>query len=290
VPPNGSPSGGRGRYDLETGFYFLRNRYYDPAAGRLTQEDPIGYGGGGNVYAYGNGSPLTGRDPSGTRMDAEMYEGCHNCHDLDAGSYDALDYMMGGGDGWDLSALTAWDMMTMIETEADHKAYEDAANAQLKAAGIDPKDAKPLDQGDYDKLMTDLTRSTGLVQSTNFQGGPGLPAWSSALNSLVAVINGGHFVEWEREFTFGGQTIQTNCNRSMCDNPAYTGSDGSHYFAFVNPLVFLYSESRIVNMAFHEFGHMNGLSDCASAGSISTFAYARDYTGVNYAPPPGSCP
>jgi len=95
------------RYDLETGFYFLRNRYYDPAAGRFTQEDLIGYGGGGNVYAYGSGSPLTGRDPAGTRMDGEMYEPCHHCRDLDALSSD--DGSGWGGQDWiDGFVTLAW--------------------------------------------------------------------------------------------------------------------------------------------------------------------------------------
>jgi RHS repeat-associated protein len=55
-------------YDSETGLYFFRARYYDPSVRRFVQEDPIGYGGGGNVYAYGNGGPLEGRDPGGMEM------------------------------------------------------------------------------------------------------------------------------------------------------------------------------------------------------------------------------
>ena len=52
-------------YDPETGFYFLRARYYDPTVGRFTQEDPIGFAGGSNLYAYVEGQPLEARDPSG---------------------------------------------------------------------------------------------------------------------------------------------------------------------------------------------------------------------------------
>jgi RHS repeat-associated protein len=60
-------------YDAETGWYFFRSRSYDPAARRFVQEDAIGYAGSSNVYAYGDGAPLDGRDPSGLMMDAIAY-------------------------------------------------------------------------------------------------------------------------------------------------------------------------------------------------------------------------
>ena len=56
-------------FDAETGWYFFRSRSYDPTARRFVQEDAIGYAGSSNVYAYGDGAPLDGRDPSGLRMD-----------------------------------------------------------------------------------------------------------------------------------------------------------------------------------------------------------------------------
>jgi len=52
-------------YDAETGWYFHRSRYYDPKARRFVQEDPIGYAGGRNVYAYVSGRVLERTDPSG---------------------------------------------------------------------------------------------------------------------------------------------------------------------------------------------------------------------------------
>jgi RHS repeat-associated protein len=55
-------------WDGETGFYFHRSRYYDPQAQRFVQEDPIGYEGGPNLYAYVGGQPLTVRDPSGLKL------------------------------------------------------------------------------------------------------------------------------------------------------------------------------------------------------------------------------
>jgi RHS repeat-associated protein len=50
-----------------TGFPFLHvgHRYYDPAIGRFLQRDPIGIGGGFNVYAYVGNVPTAIPDPSG---------------------------------------------------------------------------------------------------------------------------------------------------------------------------------------------------------------------------------
>jgi len=43
----------------------MRNRYYDPATGRFTQEDPIGLAGGLNLYGFAGGDPINFSDPFG---------------------------------------------------------------------------------------------------------------------------------------------------------------------------------------------------------------------------------
>jgi RHS repeat-associated protein len=48
-----------------SGQLFRRNRYYDPASGRFTQEDPIGLAGGLNVYGFAKGDPVNFSDPFG---------------------------------------------------------------------------------------------------------------------------------------------------------------------------------------------------------------------------------
>ena len=40
------------QYDEETGLYYNRYRYYDPAQRRYITEDPIGLRGGWNIYQY----------------------------------------------------------------------------------------------------------------------------------------------------------------------------------------------------------------------------------------------
>jgi len=54
------------RFDLETGLYYYRARYYDPDTGRFLQTDPIGYGDGINWYNYCGNNPLNFTDPSGS--------------------------------------------------------------------------------------------------------------------------------------------------------------------------------------------------------------------------------
>ncbi len=39
-------------FDAETGLHYNRHRYYDPDAGRFIHQEPIGLGGGENLYLY----------------------------------------------------------------------------------------------------------------------------------------------------------------------------------------------------------------------------------------------
>ena len=61
----------RGYYfDTETGFYFLKTRYYDPEIGRFMTIDDLSYLdpdsiNGLNLYAYCNDNPVMGYDPNG---------------------------------------------------------------------------------------------------------------------------------------------------------------------------------------------------------------------------------
>jgi RHS repeat-associated protein len=54
-------------FDLETGIYEYRMRYYDPSIGRFISEDPIGFKGGVDFYAYVNNRPINLADPTGLK-------------------------------------------------------------------------------------------------------------------------------------------------------------------------------------------------------------------------------
>jgi len=47
------------------GLLYMRARYYDPKIGRFLSEDPSGFDGGLNLYAYTGNSPMMRVDPSG---------------------------------------------------------------------------------------------------------------------------------------------------------------------------------------------------------------------------------
>jgi RHS repeat-associated protein len=53
--------------DAGVELYYMRNRWYEPKTGRFLSEDPIGFGGGVNQYAFGGSDPVDGRDPLGLR-------------------------------------------------------------------------------------------------------------------------------------------------------------------------------------------------------------------------------
>jgi RHS repeat-associated protein len=50
----------------ETGYVYMRSRYYDCGSGRFISEDPAGLDGGLNAYEYVGDSPINDRDPSGS--------------------------------------------------------------------------------------------------------------------------------------------------------------------------------------------------------------------------------
>ena len=67
-------------YDMETGLYYFRNRYYLPTAGRFIQKDPIEYlSTTSNYYAYASNNPVSRTDPLGLFEGAAEWFRSDNC-------------------------------------------------------------------------------------------------------------------------------------------------------------------------------------------------------------------
>ena len=54
-----------------TSLLYRRNRFYDPASGQFTQQDPLGLGGGMNVYGFAAGDPVNFGDPFGLSCEGQ---------------------------------------------------------------------------------------------------------------------------------------------------------------------------------------------------------------------------
>jgi RHS repeat-associated protein len=80
-------------YDQETGFHYNYHRYYDPSTGGYVSEDPIGFEGGLNLFAYANRSPVTRFDPIGLR--SKSAGDCWFRCSLDAALNFAIGYIAG---------------------------------------------------------------------------------------------------------------------------------------------------------------------------------------------------
>lgn len=58
-------------FDKESGLYYFRARYYDPRLGRFISEDPLGFEGGANFFAFVHNNPINSTDPLGLKGNPE---------------------------------------------------------------------------------------------------------------------------------------------------------------------------------------------------------------------------
>jgi RHS repeat-associated protein len=102
----GASNSGRFQYTgqawmAEIGMYYYRARIYSPTLGRFLQTDPIGFGGGMNLYAYVSGDPVNATDPAGTcgpgdrAPTSEELAACQASQSAFYANYHPMDYLGG---------------------------------------------------------------------------------------------------------------------------------------------------------------------------------------------------
>jgi len=99
-----------------SGQMYMRNRYYDPATGRFTQEDPIGLAGGLNAYGFAAGDPINYADPFGLCPDGLSPTKAYVCNLVDAIFTGAgvLLGALGGGGGGAVAALPTGELAAPV--------------------------------------------------------------------------------------------------------------------------------------------------------------------------------
>jgi len=150
-------------FDRESGLYFHRTRFYSPTLMRFIQEDPAGWTGGPNLYAYGDGDPTTGRDPDGLSKNydlqaqpTEEQRAMYACMGTTAGC--------GGGGNWRRGE--AWrgmrwsDLATSLEQEDVWGSYRRAFEQRMQenpdlAGGLRPMDREEFFRA-YDAVMLEI--------------------------------------------------------------------------------------------------------------------------------------
>ena len=187
-------------WDAETGFYFHRTRYYDPQAQRFVQEDPIGYAGSGNLYAYVSGDVLQARDPDGLMKRYVIAGGGgwgYMCLGIDACFSGFGDLMNVGGGTWgerQAAGLIAWGAATSAvfdlydQYEGNYERLKGQAGGPGSRAEVNEMFAgsKALGRRNFDRLIEAVTRGTrwSLGEGDLF----GLGVIGSFLNRLLTGV------------------------------------------------------------------------------------------------------
>jgi RHS repeat-associated protein len=123
-------------YDSETGLYYYRARYYDPAPGKFLSEDPVGFSAGVDFYRYVSNSPVDLIDPSGLWSTAAHHQILWNAFHGCKGISDADIYHMQQGSDYADSDVFQGPEYSYIHAMSNGTAHQSAANAQQQTASF----------------------------------------------------------------------------------------------------------------------------------------------------------
>ena len=208
-------------YDTETGYYYLRSRYYDPANRRFINADNYASTGQGfvgtNMFAYCNNSPVIYMDDTGKSVGAVVEEYSYTCN---CGEYlVTISVSVTASDGW-----------------GEHASVTFVENKPSLSISITDKDLKRIDYYLENKIYPSLKeKHTSEEKSpTSFGMSFGLAQYSFdvqqeidehfSLNVSVSVTSLSTLHAIGR--AFGG--LQSNISTGMGQNAAFASSGGMY--------------------------------------------------------------
>ena len=105
-------------YDVETGLYYLKTRYYDPEVGRFISQDDVSYLdpehiNGLNLYAYCGNNPVMFTDPNGTSFLLTLFIGALIAGVV-SGAIKATTTAISGGSGMECLGAFAGGFITGV--------------------------------------------------------------------------------------------------------------------------------------------------------------------------------
>jgi len=209
-----------------SGQMYMRNRYYDPATGRFTQEDPIGLAGGLNAYGFAAGDPVNYSDPFGL---------CPPCIGVEGDAFKLVsasrpptfweqlksDLIVGIGNVGMAMYLSGGDpgIEMMEEEDIANEEATVAATAAVSGGGRGSTDFVVDSKGTAVPVPTGAsgptpTRSPG-VQYTGGAGGKGMDSRVDGVLIMDANKNQGRRVNY---MNGAGQTVNPKTGRTIPNN------------------------------------------------------------------------
>jgi RHS repeat-associated protein len=141
-----------------SGLLYRRNRYYDPATGRFTQQDPIGLAGGLNLFGFAGGDPVSYSDPFGLCLVCVVYA----AYEVGSSLYDAYDlaktginYLRGKASKTELAVTAAGAGVGLVSVGGG---FGRAARSLVGDAVSDPRLWKKLA---FEELLSDAKQGVG---------------------------------------------------------------------------------------------------------------------------------
>ncbi|HDT0319264.1 TPA: RHS repeat protein, partial [Citrobacter amalonaticus] len=161
------------QWDKETGLYYNRHRYYDPAQGRYITQDPIGLAGGWNLYQYPL-DPIQIIDPLGL----SGWDGLGNWLSQ-PGMKEAYNHAAGEAEGPIAKPISEWEFSEWNVVKGSNHLGTNYINVY----------AMCKDQFDNTKSVAAKVFQTGLFPLNEIEAGKGIPDPSENIGSKSAPVN-----------------------------------------------------------------------------------------------------